>query len=178
MREMRRIFTLLELLLVVAVIVILMSMLLPGLRTAREMAKRISCSGNMKQLVFGCISYAGNNNDYLPPGKYGWSETDRRQSWMTYIASDVGVTLYTGSDTAQHSKRTIFYCPSDMTEWWINAASLSLYFFSKNSYSANYSVMDEIVQDGDNDGIIGPRKLSSIKNLAMYSTTYYPLNLF
>jgi prepilin-type processing-associated H-X9-DG protein len=118
----------------------------------------------MKQLALGCILYAGNNNDYLPPGKFGYSETDRRETWMKYIASNVGVMLYTGPDLTKHNRKTIFYCPSDTTEWVTSTTNLNLYFCTKNSYSANYSVMDEIVQDADNDGVAGPRKMLSIKS--------------
>ncbi len=63
----RRFFTIIELLLVIAIIAILASMLLPALNTARSKAKSISCSSNLNQLGKAHMLYAGDNNDYIPP---------------------------------------------------------------------------------------------------------------
>lgn len=53
----RRVFTLIELLIVSAIIAILTSMLLPALRSAREKAKEIGCNSNLKQMGVGCAAY-------------------------------------------------------------------------------------------------------------------------
>ncbi len=63
-------FTIIELLIVVAIIAILAGMLLPALNKARERAKTISCVNSMKELALAGVQYAGDY-DYLPLANNG-----------------------------------------------------------------------------------------------------------
>jgi prepilin-type N-terminal cleavage/methylation domain-containing protein/prepilin-type processing-associated H-X9-DG protein len=58
-------FTLVELLVVMAIISMLMSIMLPGLSRAREAGKRIHCSANIRGLTLAWTMYANENNDKL-----------------------------------------------------------------------------------------------------------------
>ncbi len=72
----RRGFTLVELLVVVAIISVLAGMLLPALQKAYDSARIAQCASNLKQLSVAFTQYCGDNNDWLPPtwmsGNYEW----------------------------------------------------------------------------------------------------------
>ncbi|MFM9958490.1 MAG: DUF1559 domain-containing protein [Phycisphaerales bacterium] len=59
-------FTLVELLVVVAVVALLMGLLLPALSQARESARATGCGSNLKQLGAGLAMYWGDYRDELP----------------------------------------------------------------------------------------------------------------
>ena len=60
-------FTLVELLVVVAIIAILLALLVPVLGEARRFARRVYCSSNLHQLGVASRSYLNDHDDILPP---------------------------------------------------------------------------------------------------------------
>src|SRR5580692_933479 len=67
MNRRRSAFTLIELLVVIAIIAVLIALLLPAVQSAREAARRIQCTNNLKQFLLAIANYNSANNS-LPIG--------------------------------------------------------------------------------------------------------------
>ena len=109
-------FTLVELLVVIAIIFLLLAILTPALNSARENAKTVVCSSNIKQMVISLTAYETQNRTFPyctynsaipvpPPGGYvGQVSYDgARWWWFDFITDFLG---------KGRSKGTVLWCPA------------------------------------------------------------------
>ena len=166
-----RIFTLIELLIVISIIAILAAMLLPAWGKAREKARSIACVGKLKQIGMAAQMYYNDYNEYIPFGHtsnytdFNGYATVVTPAWYCRLAPYLHREVrYFGAlqelapgSCEGYSNRTAgrdpFVCPSKD----VRAAS-------PHSYSISmYVVSNAAPQTGANGVVIRTRKISDIR---------------
>jgi prepilin-type N-terminal cleavage/methylation domain-containing protein len=112
-------FTLVELLIVIAVIGILASLLLPALSKAAGRAKSVCCENNLKQLQIAWLNYAHDNNDALAPNiarNIGGVRQEMPGSWVCGSApGDTNITMIKAGVLFPYLSPGVYRCPSDQS---------------------------------------------------------------
>ncbi len=127
-------FTLIELLIVIAIIAILAAMLLPALNKARARAQVSQCQGNVKQIMTGILTYTTDSEDYLPPSIQSY-DGDRKTAvyWLSVIYPYVGGGQYTIPVPDDFTLTKVFTCPAaqpqDTSTWKVNGITWSHYVY-------------------------------------------------
>lgn len=84
----RKAFTLIELLVVISIIALLLSMLLPALSRAREMARGVVCQSNLRTLTLGAELWSEANEGFSVPGAWFKPARSPENSMLPYIDAD------------------------------------------------------------------------------------------
>lgn len=140
----RHAFTLVELLIVIAIIGILIALLLPAIQKVREAAARIQCANNLRQVGLSAFSYESANKCFPPsyrgnqiggaPGYYDlWGTlallTPHLEQTAVYNSINLDLTMYQltspygiQAPVAVQTFVPVFVCPSDTMKAVCNGA--------------------------------------------------------
>ena len=116
----RSALTLIEVLVVLAIIGILIAMLLPAVQYAREASRRMQCASNLRQIAIGMHSYEGIHRSF-PPGNastYSYLVAILPEMDKSSLFGEFDFSIY-ATDMSQHNKSILtasfpdYRCPSD-----------------------------------------------------------------
>jgi len=140
-------FTLVELLVVIAVIGILIALLLPAVQAARESSRRTHCLNNLKQLSLAALTFHDANNTF-PMGRQQPNPFSQHSRLLPYLEqgnlfAQLDYTKGTGTNDEKFISVSTFLCPSDSVDRMTDPTQSAHQFdatlgaWGRNNYRAN-----------------------------------------
>ncbi len=114
----RRAISLVEVLIVVAIVVFMLALLVPGLARARESVRRVMCANNLRQWGIAALAYRHDYDGYLPAeGTYQNHGVERSGTWYNELPPYLDLPPYKNFDGANDaivdlSNIHVWICPS------------------------------------------------------------------
>lgn len=138
-------FSLIELLVVVAIIALLISILLPSLREARERSRRVKCAANLHSIGAAWHLYLQANNDFFmtPGGNVQWFYGGKVEIYAVPGPAPRNpreLNRYLDFDPYGNRAAEVFHCPADRGAIGLpdpEAAGRTTYDYMGNSYPTN-----------------------------------------
>jgi prepilin-type N-terminal cleavage/methylation domain-containing protein len=121
-------FTLVELLVVISIIALLIAILLPTLRKAKESANSVVCQSNLKQLGFGFLLFAQDHQNSLPGGKFDrGNPVEWKRDWL-YNGGGSSSAPTTGTVFRYVRNAKLYRCPTLLETYYGRGAGSNGFF--------------------------------------------------
>jgi prepilin-type N-terminal cleavage/methylation domain-containing protein len=113
MKTCRRAFTLVELLVVIGIIALLISILLPVLKRARDSALSVACSSNQRQLMLAFRLFADEHKGHLPGNFVDYDQTDKdKRAWLMNYQDPLTAAPQIGTIYRYLKNKNVYRCPA------------------------------------------------------------------
>jgi prepilin-type N-terminal cleavage/methylation domain-containing protein len=143
-------FTLVELLIVIAIIAILAALLLPVVSVAKRKAQRTTCLDNLRQINFGVRMYSDDSNDATPSPGTAAASTD---PMLLYSGYKKLMKNYVGLQGASSSQDKLFTCPADafFPSFFLTNTQPPLHYVPMSFHDQPFSDFSSYVFNGGNN---------------------------
>jgi prepilin-type N-terminal cleavage/methylation domain-containing protein len=192
--------TLVESLVVLAIIAILVGLLYPALSAYQDMGRRAQCLNNLRQIGIGLVNYAADNDGMLPPANTNWNANTvgairidtavrSQQEWAYWVWPYLGLShndyVFRVNDSRwddtsgnPRSKFNLFTCPTTrLKRIPVPGMGISQVQFEANSGAKSYAmnVMPATFIFANRTGMTGA-ELNQVRGNQYLNGRFFPIS--